>query len=119
MRIVTGVLCVLMLLFAGVQFNDPDGFFWMVVYGTGAVWTGLACFRTDLLDTGPARVLLWANLAAACAGTVYFWPRSAGWWRVDVWWHTETAREGMGMMMLVIVLLVVLYACTKRKAAAS
>ena len=47
--------------------------------------------------------------AAAVAGTVYFWPRMPGWWRKDVWWNAETAREGMGMMIVTVVLLVVLF----------
>ena len=114
MRIVYGVLCVLMLLFAGVQLNDPDGLFWMLVYGTGAIWTAMACFRPEWFKNGLLRMVLWANFAAACAGTIYFWPKSEGWWKVHVWWNTETAREGMGMMILVIVLLTVLSRILKK-----
>ena len=47
--------------------------------------------------------------AAAVAGTVYYWPRVPGWWRKDVWWNEETAREGMGMMIVTVTLLVILF----------
>ncbi len=119
MRIVTGILCVLMLLFVAVQYNDPDGLFWMAVYGSGAFWAGVACLKPHLLDHVVAKSLLLANFAAACAGTIYFWPKSKGWWRIDVWWNTETAREGMGMMVLVVVFVVVLYCDRKRKSVVS
>ena len=115
MRIVTGILCALMLLFAAVQYNDPDGLFWAAVYGTGAVWSGLVCLKQEWLQHRIARVLLVANLAAAGAGMVYFWPKSKSWWSVDVWWTVESAREGMGMMILVIVLVIVLYYVNKIK----
>ncbi len=42
---------------------------------------------------------------AAMAGTVYFWPRMPGFWRHEIWWEEETAREGMGMMIVVMFLL--------------
>ena len=35
----------------------------------------------------------------AVIGIVFFWPKSPDFWRVAVWWETETAREGMGMMV--------------------
>lgn len=117
MRIANGILSLLMLLFAGVQYNDPDGFFWMFVYGGGAIWAAVACFKTEWFDSGPVVWALWASLAAALAGTVYFWPKSDGWWRIDVWWNTETAREGMGMMVLAVVLVIVLWSVNKRKSA--
>ena len=85
MRIVSGVLAVLLVVFMVVQFNDPDGPIWMVIYGIGAVWC----------------------LIAAIGGMVYFWPEVSNWWDIDVWWPEitgETSREGMGMMVLVVFL---------------
>lgn len=102
MRIVNGVLCILLLIFCVVQYNDPDGVYWGVLYLTGAASTGLAAFRP--LAFG--RVWLWIcsvlALATAAVGVVFYWPRTPGFWRSEVWWETETAREGMGMMILFI-----------------
>ena len=52
------VLCVLMLMFAGLQYNDPDEIFWIVIYLTPALCAGLAPFRPN-----PFR----ATLLAVCA----------------------------------------------------
>jgi hypothetical protein len=38
-----------MLLFVAVQYNDPDGPLWMVIYGVPAIWAGLAWMRPQLL----------------------------------------------------------------------
>lgn len=109
MRYLNGFFCVIMILFVAVQYNDPDYAFWMVIYGIPAVWAGVAALRPAVL----ARDLYTAGLvlitAAAVAGTVYYWPTMPGWWRKDVWWIEETAREGMGMMIVTVTLLVVLF----------
>jgi len=106
MRIANGVLFVLLILFAAVQLNDPDGLFWIVVYGVGAIWCGIAAFRSGLYTLSPIFGLFSLTCIAALAGLVYFWPKTPNWWMQDVWWETETAREGMGMMILVIALVV-------------
>ena len=119
MKIVCGVLCALMVLFVAVQYNDPDGPLWMLIYGVGAVWAGLAAARLPLVQSRPAFGLLIATLAAAIAGMVYYWPKTAGWWRVDIWWDVETAREGMGMMILAVVLAIVVYTASRRSTPAA
>lgn len=43
-RIVSGGLALLFFTFAAVQYNDPDGLMWMVVYGYVAVMATLAAF---------------------------------------------------------------------------
>ena len=45
MRYVNGFFCVLLVLFAIVQYNDPDAILWILIYGVPAVWAGLAAFR--------------------------------------------------------------------------
>lgn len=45
MRIVSIVMFVLMLLCVVVQWNDPDGWIWMLIYGYGAVVTAFAIAR--------------------------------------------------------------------------
>lgn len=105
MRIVNGVLGLLLLLFAAVQVNDPDGPFWIAAYGVGALWTLLAALAPAALARLPAILLLAATLVIALAGVARFWPTAPGWWRTEVWWATETAREGMGMMIVAAALL--------------
>ncbi len=107
MRIVNGVLCLLMIVFAAVQYNDPDVLLWGVIYAVPALWAGLAAWRPAKLQERPAAVGLGLCLLAALAGMAYWWPSGAGWWRQEVWWQSETAREGMGLMMVTLVLLVV------------
>ena len=104
MRIANGVLAGLLILFAFVQYNDPDGLFWAAVYGAGALWCGVACLKPAIFR-GVWFRLFAVSFVVALVGLIYFWPKAPGWWRQDVWWETETAREGMGMMILVIALL--------------
>lgn len=100
------VILVLMLLFMGVQYNDPDGPMWVVIYGVPAIWAGLAFFRLPLFRLLESRKLMLVSVLAALAGMVYFWPTTPHWWASEVWWETETAREGMGMMIANAALLI-------------
>ena len=108
MRILSAILGAMLILFAVVQWNDPDGPIWMVIYGVGAIWCWLAALRPGLFGIGPVYALLAVCFTAAVAGMVYFWPQVSNWWDIDVWWPEvtgETSREGMGMMVLVLFLL--------------
>ena len=108
MRILSAILGALLVLFAVVQWNDPDGPMWMVIYGIGAIWCAIAAFRPGLFSAGLVSALLALCLLAAIGGMVYFWPQVTDWWDIDVWWPEvtgETSREGMGMMVLVLFLL--------------
>lgn len=116
MRYVNIVLCLLMLLFIGVQYNDPDGLIWMVIYLVPAGWAALAAWRPAMLSRPLIRWLLVLCLLAALAAVVWFWPTTPGWWQQEVWWEVETAREGMGMMIVAIVLLVALLSARKASA---
>lgn len=107
MRYVNIVLGLVMLLFAAVQLNDPDALLWFFIYLVPGVLAVLAGFRPSLLKNGFA--VLAVITALSLAGVVYYWPKTADFWRIDVWWETETAREGIGMMIVAAVLLVVLY----------
>ena len=109
MRIVNGVLCALFVVFVGVQYNDPDFLVWAAIYAVPAVWAGLAAARPAPLLSGPATFLLGFCLGAAVFGTVEAWPSEPGFWRQEVWWESETAREGMGMMIVTLGLLVVAF----------
>lgn len=106
MRLLNIVLCLLMVVFIAVQYNDPDGTMWMVIYAIPAVWAAIAAFRRGWLRHRLAHALLLFCIFAAVAGMIYFWPTTPGWWRQEVWWEVETAREGMGLMIVSIVLFV-------------
>lgn len=105
MRVLSGFLCAVLILFAAVQFNDPDPFLWGSIYAVGALWTGIATVRPGHLARPIFIVSLGLSLCAGIAGLIRYWPQKTGWWRVEVWWETETAREGMGMMIVFAALL--------------
>ena len=106
MRIVSGVFFIAMVLFTVVQFNDPDALHWALIYCSAAVWCGLATFRPKMISGVLARRLLLVCLALAAIGTVWYFPKTPGFWQSEVWWVTETAREGMGMMIAFVALVV-------------
>ncbi len=117
-RVVFTVLSVAMLLFAALQYNDPDGPIWIVIYGVPAIWSGFAAFRPERLSGQTGRALLLISLATAIILTLILWPPFGGWWRNQVWSMEfaagtdaaaigEKAREGMGIMIATAVLLVV------------
>ena len=107
MKYLNAALCLVMLLFAAVQYNDPDGPLWVFIYLVPAAWTGLAAYRPRVLRERWPSIGLAACLVLALAGVFHFWPQDTGWWRQDVWWESEPAREGMGIMVVTLALLVV------------
>ena len=106
MRIVNGVLCLLLILFTAVQYNDPDFLLWGLFYGIGAVFTGMAAYRPGLFVSSRLAAVFALCLVASIGGVYYYWPTTPSWWMQDVWWQTETAREGMGMMIVTTALLI-------------
>jgi hypothetical protein len=118
MRYVHMVLGLLMVAFAAVQYNDPDALLWIVIYLIPAAWAFAAAFRPAQVRSLAGERLLWASLVVGAATTVFYWPTMPGFWRKDVWWVEETAREGMGVMIALAVLLVVLATSLLRKPAA-
>lgn len=118
MRILNGALCVLLILFAVVQYNDPDALFWASVYGIAALWAGVAAVEPGVLRAREARLLLAASMAAAVYGVVHYWPETSHWWLREVWWETETAREGMGMMIVLAAMVLVAVTALSRGARA-
>lgn len=96
MRYVNMVFCAVLVLFAVVQYNDPDFLLWFLIYGVAGAFCGIAAFRTDLYRTsGAVRIGFWACFALAVVGTVFYWP--VVW--AD-WIHVEETREGIGMWMV-------------------
>lgn len=118
MRYVNILLGLLMVAFAAVQYNDPDALLWIVIYLVPAAWAFAAAFRLAQVRSPAVRRLLWLSVVAGVCTTVYYWPTMPGFWRKDVWWVEETAREGMGVMIALAVLLVVLATAHLRRPAA-
>lgn len=118
MRIVAVVFCLLMVLFTAVQYNDPDALYWVLIYGSAALWCGLAAFRPATFSSPLWRGLLLATLVLTVAAVVWHWPKTPGFWQQEVWWVTETAREGMGLMIALIAMVVAWGASRKGRAAA-
>lgn len=102
------LLCLAMLAAVAVQYNDPDGPLWMLYYGVPAFWAGLMVWRGGALPqpVGPWQMALWASLAVWAGLTLFYWPAMSDFWRKEVWWVEESAREGMGMMIAFGVLVV-------------
>ena len=103
MRSLCGVLAVLLVLFAAVQYNDSDALFWISAYGAGAVLCGLAALRPRVLRRRTGRAAIAASVVLAGVGVVIFWPEGNRWWSIAEWWPEvagEASREGMGMMIL-------------------
>lgn len=115
MRYVNILLGLVMVAFAAVQYNDPDGPLWIVIYMIPAAWAFAAAFRLERVRSLAGERLLWLTLAIGVGTTVYYWPTMPGFWRKDVWWVEETAREGMGVMIGLVVLIVALATALARK----
>jgi hypothetical protein len=107
MRYVNVVLGLVMVAFAAVQYNDPDALLWVVIYLVPAAWAFAAAFGLSQVRSPRGATLLYLTLAIAVILTVYYWPQAPQFWRKDVWWDDEEAREGMGVMVGLAVLLVV------------
>jgi len=114
MRYVLMVLGLLMVAFAAVQYNDPDALLWIVIYLIPAAWAFAAAFRPASVASIAGERLLWATVAAGVGAMVFYWPAVPDFWRKDVWWVEETAREGMGVMIGFAVLLAVLATVTAK-----
>jgi hypothetical protein len=119
MRYVNIILALLMALFAFVQLNDPDAVLWFFIYMVPAILAAVAAFRPHVLATAGGTVLCGVLMLLSFAGVAYYWPTTPGFWRQEVWWETETAREGMGVMILAIVMIVIFYTAWSARGRAS
>ena len=106
MKYLNILLFLLMLPFIGVQYNDPDGLMWTIIYAPATVWIGLAAFRLERVLCDSSYAALGISVVATLVLTGYYWPTTPNYWLKDVWWETETAREGMGMMIASVVILI-------------
>ncbi len=104
MKILYWVVAILFLLFAAVQYNDPDPIQWMLLYGGTAVHFALAALGR------PYRPALWLWLAVALVWAASLAPNFINWLRMglpsivqtmkaEVPW-VELAREFLGLLLV-------------------
>jgi len=65
-KVIAGVISLLLFLFAAVQFNDPDGWKWVIAYGLPAILFALLLFNIQSIKV--ARVFM---ITYACVALLY------------------------------------------------
>ena len=108
MKIPCALLLALMLLFAAVQHDDPDGALWAALYAVPAAAMLAVLVRPAALASGAGRAALGLALAGLGLVTWTLWPEQSGFWRREVWWEEEAVREGLGAAVALAVTAVAL-----------
>lgn len=122
MKVFNIVFCVLFIIFAALQYNDPDPYLWMPIYLYGAVLCWLA-FRGKPYPgaylSGIAVYTLYAVYKFLEKNGVWDWATKhnaeniAGTMKAETPWIEDT-REFFGLFILIAVLFIN-YRYTKRK----
>lgn len=86
MKYVCGVMIILFLVSAGVQYNDPDPWLWILFYLIAAGITGLAIAGREMF-------LPYIGAIGYIAGAILVWPDLGG----EYWLDVEEARESLGL----------------------
>jgi len=108
MKIVNLLLAILFIIFAVVQYNDPDPYAWMVLYLFVALISGLAAFNKFNVK------LILAGIAVCLIGMVFLLPDFIDWIRSGAESitqsmkaekpHIELTREFLGLLICGLVL---------------
>ena len=123
MIILNSLICLLMLMCAVLQYNDPDPWLWVSIYLVPGLWAGVAAAMPNLTRRKGARRLLGLFIALTLVGVGFYWPEVPGFWKPAIWWHgdlamttsqIELAREGMGMIIALVALVIVYFSHSKR-----
>jgi len=109
------LLCVVMVGFAAVQYNDPDLLLWIAYYLVPAGWAYVAAFRPQYFKSGPWLGWLCASVAVWVGIVWYYWPPMPNFWLTEVWTQEETAREGMGLMIALGTLVLALFTAYRKR----
>lgn len=95
MRFVHGALSAMLILFAVVQYNDPDWYYWAPVYLLAAAWSLLAMRQPERFATwivarvgAPISIALFLVGFASLASHIQ-----------PGWIHIEEAREAIGYLI--------------------
>jgi hypothetical protein len=123
MKIFNILFCILFLISAGLQYNDPDPYIWIPIYLYGSILCWLAFRDKYYLKAYLAGIIIFAGYALYFFFTengVLDWIRKhdaeniAATMKASTPWIEET-REFFGLLILIIVLLVnLVYAKRKR-----
>jgi hypothetical protein len=106
MKYLSLLLSILMFLFVFVQFNDPDFYYWASIYSIPALSSLLVFLNPKIIHKLPLQLLFIILFIVIIFLTGFYWPKESLWWEIDIWWNTETAREGMGMMISSLVMII-------------
>ena len=113
MKILNIFFCIVFVIFAALQYNDPDPYVWIPIYMYAAVLCALAATNRFYPLANWAGIALYAIYAAykfSCTNGVLDWIRYhhseniAGTMKATEPWIEET-REFFGLMILIVVLL--------------
>jgi Transmembrane family 220, helix len=109
-RVFAIIMALVFVVFAVLQYNDPDPYLWIPIYLYAALLSVL--FYRGKVST----LLLWVSAAAFLAGAIYLWP--AHWEGVALkqgmkTMNIEHGRESLGLGMCFVTL--VIYALTLRR----
>lgn len=97
MTIIYALLMLVMLGFAGLQYNDDDGLYWAIIYLVPAIALGFAAFAPHRFSTLIGRILLFLAVIILASGVYVYWPSEANFWNNANWWDAEPVREGLGV----------------------
>jgi predicted transporter len=113
-----GIFSLLFLLFAYLQWNDPDPEIWVSIYVFAAIMCALAAFKRYFVP-----VLLTASIVAFLGG-LYFFPASVIDWILQEWRQAdlsmktidmEEARESFGLLIISVVMGLAAYKGRKKR----
>lgn len=93
LRISTAIMAILFFFWAGFQYNDPDGWLWMVIYGVAGAATVLGFF--ERLPSGLAMALC---LAATLGGAFLAYQVIVG----GLFFFSEMGREMIGLFIIAV-----------------
>ena len=101
LRVASGLMTLLLLLCVVVQYNDPDGFMWMAIYGAAGVLSALAALRPGRPDWRVAAAVaaiaaVWGLALLAGVGGRVSWAEIAGGYEMKTP-AIEEAREAIGL----------------------
>ena len=97
MTIIYALLMLVMLAFAGLQYNDDDGLYWAIIYLVPAMALGIAAFSPRWFSTIVGRILLFLAFIIMGSAVYVYWPYQADFWNTPGWWDAEPVREGLGV----------------------
>jgi len=86
-----------MLVFAGLQYNDEDGLYWAIIYLVPAMALGLAAFVPHRFTSLLGRILLFCAIVVLAFGVYVYWPAILNTTPTSEWWSQESINEGFGV----------------------